>query len=288
MDKKTKALLKILPHRISERLNCAENIKSIEEIRLKRGMPLLIYLRREELLLNDEKGDILTVTNADIEEVILNATGNSLYAYLDDIKKGFITVEGGHRIGICGTAVTEKNEIINIKDINAINIRVAHEIKGVADNIIDYIYHNHQVKNTIIISPPQAGKTTLIRDVALNLSKIKMMKIVVIDERCEIGAVFRGEEQNELGLRVFVLSGYNKSQGFEHALRGLSPTVIICDELCGEKDMRYIENALNRGVKVVATIHGYSEDDPDEKLKKLFDCVIVFKNGEFKIMEDKK
>lgn len=288
INNKVKTAIDILPLYIKNLTeSLAEEIKeAIEEIRIRAETPVLIYLRNREIVLCDEKGKAVTAEKRDLEEVINNITKNSLYAYLDDIKRGFITIEGGHRIGVCGTAVTENGAIINIRDIMSINIRIAREIKGVSNELMSDIIKNGKIRNTLIISPPQAGKTTLIRDIARNLSKLKMTKIVIIDERDEIAAVYRGIPQNDVGQRSFVLSGYSKKDGFLHGIRSLSPTVIICDELGDKNDSETVKNAVNKGVKVIATIHGYSKEDISGKkdlreLLDFFECIIEFINGEF-------
>jgi len=293
ISKKNKAVIDILPLYIKNSVEAlSDDIKeSMEEIRLRAGTPVLVYLRKREIFLCDGKGKFVIPEKSDIDTVLNNITKNSLYAYIDDIKCGFITIEGGHRIGICGTAVTENGVIINIKDITSINIRISKEITGVSDKLISDIISNEKINNTLIISPPQAGKTTLIRDIARNLSNYKMIKTVIIDERDEIAAVYRGIPQNDVGIRSFVLSGYSKKEGFLQAIRSLSPTVIICDELGDKEDVITVKNAVNKGVKVIATIHGYSKEDISKKkdlseLLDFFECIIEFNNNEFKTVRD--
>lgn len=260
MNKRIDKIASVLPPRMAQALTL-RNIDFLEEIRIKLNSPVLVYESERESYLTDSDGNIIIPDKSDIDLIVENITKNSLYAYLDDIRKGFVTIEGGHRIGICGTAVYENNRLINIKNIAALNIRVAKEIKGVSDSLMSYIYYDNLLKNTLIISPPQVGKTTLIRDISRNLSGYKNMKIALIDERDEIAAGYMGIPQNDVGKRTFVLSGYDKKTGFDHAIRSLSPNVIICDEIGTEEDLEIIKDALLRGVKIIATIHGKSTED---------------------------
>ena len=283
MENKINQILKILPDNIKN-VVCEAILskKEIEEIRIKEDAPVIIYLADEEITSK------YIATKEDIIKIISNITRDSLYAYLEEIKKGYITIEGGHRVGICGTAVYENEKLINIKDLSCINIRVAKEIKGVSNNIIKYIYDGIDIKNTLVISPPGEGKTTLIRDITRALSENKNIKIAVIDERDEIASVYKGKAQNDIGIRTFVLSGYSKKDGFMHSIRSLSPTVIVCDEIGSFDDVLSVKNAVNKGVKVITTIHGYSVSDisKKEEFKELinyFECVITIRNHTYSV-----
>ncbi len=284
-DKRLKSAISILPEYIKEAI-LQRNYPNIEEIRVKAQSPLFLYGRKNEIILRDIKGEIIYASLKDMAEILKRATENSMYACTDDIKSGFITLFGGHRIGICGSAVTEGEKIIHIKDIQSINIRIAREIIGISNHLMRYIMENGKVKNTLIISPPKAGKTTLLRDIVRNLSNIENMKISLLDERDEIAALYHGIPQNDVGMRTFVLSGYSKKDGFIHSIRSLSPTVIVCDEIGGEDDLMSLKNAVNRGVKVISSIHGYSKEDVFKKkgmneLSDIFECFIVYKDGRF-------
>lgn len=280
MDKRYCYLHNVLPDKI-KKLNLP--YEYIEEIRIKKNYPLVYYTDCDEFISD------IKINEEDILYILNWITENSLYAYLDDIVNGFITIEGGHRVGISGTAVTENGRIINIKDINYMNIRMGKEKIGISNNIIKYIYPDNYIKNTLIISPPGVGKTTLIRDISRNLSDVYKKRVTVIDERYEIGATYKGEEQNKVGQRTAVLSGYSKRDGIMHSIRSLSPDVIICDEIGDENDVLYIKSAVNKGIKIVATIHGYSETDIINKkeYKELFDffevIVILDKNSKDRI-----
>ena len=146
-------------------------------------------------------------------------------------------------------------------NINFLNIRCANEIKGAGARAYPYIYDGKNVCNTLFVSPPGCGKTTILRDVARLLSKNSNIKIVIIDERDEIAARSTDTETCDVGKRTFVLSGYSKKDGFSHAVRSLSPTVVICDEIGFENDFLSIEEAVVRGIKIIASIHGDDIDD---------------------------
>lgn len=233
-----------------------------KDIRLKRGLFPVIFT---------DEGDETLATRAfqkDLELIFENATESSLYAYIDNVREGFITLRGGHRLGICGRAVREKNELINIKDISGINIRVAREVKGCAAELVKIINHGG-FKNTLIISPPGFGKTTILRDTARIFGNMKGCKPAVIDSRFELGAEYKGEPQLDIGERSFLLSGYTRRDGFIHSIRSLSSNLIFCDEIGSEEDVKSLEYGALSGVGVIATAHG-GGDITNPLLKKYF------------------
>lgn len=263
MNKRVENAIRILPLYLREIFNFIDEkvLEKLEEIRLRINAPIILHTANDEFFLS--KNGICSFyeygiipSESDFISILESATKNSLYAYMEDIKNGFITIEGGHRIGICGTAVMVNDEIKNIKDIRFINIRIANEIIGVSNFIINKIHVDNRIKNTLIISPPKAGKTTLLRDIARNLSHIKGIKIALIDERGELSSVYKGIPQNDVGLRTFVMTGYSKKDGFMHAIRALSPTVLITDEIGSAEDINSVYTAINSGVKVITSVHG--------------------------------
>ncbi|MBR4892468.1 MAG: Flp pilus assembly complex ATPase component TadA [Clostridia bacterium] len=278
MNKGTKSLLCILPDNIKEGIiNIGDVI--IEEIRIKSDSRVFVYSKNKEYCLY-YKGEVIRATSSDINFILKKATDSSFYAFDEKIKQGYITVFGGHRIGISGEAVYGKDGIINIKNISFLNIRCANEIMGAGEEVFLKLF-NERVENTLIVSPPKCGKTTLLRDLTRLISKTKGIKVVLIDERDEIAASFMGSNANDVGERTFVLSGYLKKDGFSHAIRGLSPDVVVCDEIGGPKDFLNILDASKRGVNVIATIHGNSMEDIGE-FKGVFKN-IVFLDKNFKL-----
>lgn len=283
MNKRMESIYNIMPLRIKEGLYRIDNVL-IEEIRIKANAPVFVYSKNQEFYLfyNNE---VIYTSIDDIAEILKRATKNSVYAYLEDIKNGYITIDNGHRIGICGRAVYENDKLINIKEISSLNIRCANELTGVGQKIFENIFDGSDLKNTLIISPPKCGKTTVLRDITRLMSGVKNMRIVLIDERDEIAASFMGASTVDVGDRTFVLSGYLKKEGFSHAVRSLSPTVVICDEIGDDKDVSLIQSVLVRGVKIVASIHGSSVEEVLNKNK--FNCferiIVLNKNFQSKI-----
>ncbi len=225
------------------------DLDGAEEIRLRLGRaPRVRYGDREEKL-------SYIVSAEDMESIYGRMTQYSPYAFKDEISSGYITLEGGFRVGITGTVALEMGKVKSIKDISGMNIRIAREIKGCSEKIIDYVRGN-----TLIVSPPGAGKTTLLRDI-IRLMSNRGRNICVVDERNEISATFMGVSQMDLGERTDVIVNAGKTEGFEMALRAMAPDVIAVDEIGGEGDIYSIRRALNCGVEIIATLHSGGEED---------------------------
>lgn len=224
-----------------------------EEIRITNGKPAMIcYNNGFEYVNSSDRPficDVLTV-----KETMMLITDNSIYAANDKLINGFITLKGGHRAGICGTVVLNNGKISAIKDISGINIRIKREIFGVADKIIKHVIDGNMVMNTLIIAPPQCGKTTLLRDISRILGERR--KISVVDERSEIAAMYNGIPQNDVGLRTDVLDACPKCIGIPLVIRSMSPEIIITDEIGGENDADAINYAINSGAKIITSAHG--------------------------------
>ena len=231
------------------------------EVRLRCGEKLCCVLKSGSYLLSaggellKERKNAVSVTERDIKSAIELITGFSLYAYENEMKCGFITISGGHRIGICGEVNTEKGGITHLKSIQSLNYRFAREIVGCADGYMEEIVKNGEIKNTLIVSPPMCGKTTLLRDIARNLSLLGK-RVSIIDERGEIAAQRGGISPFDLGLGCDILSGAPKAEGMLYMLRSMSPDVIITDEIGGNADLYAIREIKKRGVSVIASIHG--------------------------------
>ena len=198
-------ILWILPSNLLNAVKNRLNIEEIYEIRIKINRPIIIYSKNGEIILN------YIPVKEDIKSIIQKISNYSLYAYEEDIKQGFITIKGGHRVGLAGECIMENGKIKTIRNISSINIRISREIIGCSNKIMKYIGSNNRVYNTIIISPPKCGKTTILRDITRNLSNgleninLKGRKVVVVDERSEIGACYLGIPQNDLGIRTDIL-----------------------------------------------------------------------------------
>lgn len=254
-------IIAIFPLKIGELLKERLLKEQIYEFRIKIGKPILVYSKYGESIIN------YFPTKEDMKSMIQRISNYSLYAYEEDIRQGFITIKGGHRIGIAGECVMEKGEVKTIRNISSINVRICREVIGCSDKVMKYISSSHRIYNTIIISPPKCGKTTILRDITRNISNgvcslgLNGRKVVVIDERSEIGACHFGIPQSDLGIRTDVLDNCLKREGLIMAIRSLSPEVLICDEIGTKGDIEALIMAFNSGVNIITTIHGFTVED---------------------------
>jgi len=251
----------IFPAKIGNLLKDRLNKEQVYELRIKIGKPILVYSKYGESIIN------YISTKEDMKSIMQKVSNYSLYAYEEDIRQGFITIKGGHRIGIAGECVMEKGEVKTIRNISSVNIRICREVIGCSNKVMKYITSAYKVYNTIIISPPKCGKTTILRDIARNISSgmpslgIAGKKVAVIDERSEIGACYFGIPQSDLGIRTDVLDNCLKREGLIMAIRSLSPEVLICDEIGTKGDIEALIMAFNSGVNIITTIHGFTIED---------------------------
>ncbi|WP_035290157.1 stage III sporulation protein AA [Clostridium sp. KNHs214] len=253
-------LEKFLSEPLIKLIKNTEELDKLQEIRIRIGKPIILGINNNEFLKD------YIPKEEELKSIVQRFSSYSLYAFDEEIRQGYITIKGGHRIGICGSCVVEKDRIKTIKNISSINIRICRQIKGCADKIMPFLIEQGDIMNTIIISPPKCGKTTLIRDITRNVSNgIKGMitgkKVSVIDERSEISGCYLGVPQMDVGIRTDVLDSCPKSYGISMAIRSMAPEVIVSDEIGTYRDMENIILALNSGVKVITTIHGYDEKD---------------------------
>lgn len=250
-----------------------EKFKCIEEIRLRANKPLMLQECLNDYFLDTNGnfasvasvgGNLAVVSREDIVKSLELMSQNSVYAYQDEINSGYVTLKGGHRVGICGRVVMEGSNIKNIKDISGLNIRIARQVHGCSAKIIRHILKNDRdIYNTLILSPPQCGKTTMLRDIALFLSdgavepEFRGVKVGIVDERSEIAACYKGVPQFQVGVRTDIIDGCAKSLGMLMMIRSMSPQVIITDEIGNRGDMDAVINVLNAGVKIITSAHGY-------------------------------
>lgn len=243
-----------------------------EEIRIRIGQPLSIDTGKEELFWNQQAGQLqkrpdgaYRATERDLKEIVAYMSNYSIYAFEEEVRAGFLTIQGGHRIGLAGKTVCEQGNVRTIRQISFLNIRIAGEHKGCADDILKFLRCGHTIYNTLFLSSPGAGKTTLLRDSIRQLSagsrNYPGMKISVVDERSEIAACYLGKPQNDLGPRTDVLDGCPKSEGILMLLRSMSPQIIGVDELGGQKDYEAVEYALHCGCRLLGTMHGSSMEE---------------------------
>lgn len=268
------------------------NLNDICEIRLRVNRPVILKDRNKEYIAYQKEREYIA-TKEVIGRIFESICGNSVYAFEEEISNGFITMFGGHRVGITGKPLYKEGKIYSIKDISGLNFRVARQLKGVADNIIPQIKIDGQFVNTLIISPPGLGKTTLLRDLIRQISN-EGYNISVVDERSEIAACFLGVPQNDIGLRTDVMDLARKSDGIKMMVRSMRPDFIATDEIGTDDDAEAIEYALNSGVKILATAHGDRVEDL-YKSKKMYELlqynvfkkIILLKNSGISILEGK-
>lgn len=247
-------------------------LDNLEEIKIRVDKPIILkYHDREEVI--DTK-----IMAEDVLQTVSIMCDNSIYSYQKQICNGFITLSGGHRVGISGSVVSDKSGIININYISSLNFRVARQIIGCADEIIKHIIcSNNSIYNTLIVSPPGCGKTTILRDLIRQIStgieeyNFMGQTVGVVDERGEISAMYKAVPQNDLGLRTDVMTNVEKSLGIKMLIRSMNPRILCTDEIGSEQDISAINYAVCSGVNMIFTAHGKCFEDliSNPSLKKI-------------------
>lgn len=244
----------------------------LEEIRLRADRPVLVKLHGGEFFM-DGRGCLThtetasyRMTKEELAATLNQICHDSLYAYEDELKQGFLTVPGGHRVGIAGQVVLEEDgRIRTMKHIASMNIRIAHEIRGAADSVLPYLYEQDRLCNTLIISPPGCGKTTLLRDLIRQVSDgnawSRGRTVGVVDERSEIAGSYLGKPQNDLGIRTDVLDACPKVFGMLMLIRSMAPELVAVDEVGSDADVQAIRRVSACGCGILATVHGSSAEE---------------------------
>lgn len=244
--------------------------QQLAELRLRSGRPAVAVTVTGGLY---RCSDVLT--REDIEACFQEICRCSVHSYSREIAEGWITLDGGHRAGFCGTAVMQRDRLETVRDISSINLRLAHEVRGCAEELYNAVF-SRGVRSLLIAGRPMSGKTTVLRDLARILGESH--RVALIDSRCELAAVYNGTPTLDVGLNTDVLDGYPRAEGMMTALRTLSPEIIICDEI--GNDHNAVSRCLSCGVAVIATIHAGSvaelmQDAQTAALLPLFGCAAV-------------
>ena len=273
-------LLHILPQIYTGKL-CAANMDQLEEIRLRVGQPLLLRYSYSERMVTPR------LSALDLEETLRRACKHSVYACGEEIRCGFITLEGGHRMGICGQGVMQNAQLHTIKNISSMNIRIARSVAGFADRV-----RTMPKGSTIILGPPGSGKTTLLRALIVKLSDCWGQTVALADERGEVAAASEGVPRLYTGKRTDVMSHVPKSEAVMLMLRAMAPQWIAVDEITAPNDIASIEYACHCGIHLLATAHAETTEDLlrrplyQELMKRqIFTDAIVLKQGRTYEME---
>ncbi|MDH2881477.1 stage III sporulation protein AA [Bacillus cytotoxicus] len=255
-----KEVLEVLPKMMRELIEGCKEYNALEEIRVRIGRPLEC-IAHGKVFFHE-----YIVTPEDAMHLLNKLSQFSLYTIEEELKRGYVTLRGGHRIGLAGKVITEKSAVKMIRDVSSFNIRIARQKMGIAEPLLSYLYESRWL-NTMVIGPPQTGKTTLLRDVARCMSQgvgfanIPSCKVGIVDERSEIAGCVKGIPQYEFGPRVDVLDACPKAEGMMMMIRSMSPDILIVDEIGRMEDSEAIMEAVHAGVQLFISAHGFSLDD---------------------------
>ncbi|MDR1617323.1 MAG: stage III sporulation protein AA [Syntrophomonadaceae bacterium] len=268
-----KEIVPYLPPALQSKINALDegHYDALEEIRLRVNQPVALNMGKREVTL-DDKGVLredfkrgYIINKEDMKRTVASVSENSYYAYEEDIKRGFITLPGGHRVGLAGQVVWRGNEVGMMKNISSLCFRIAREKKGCAESLLPHIETEEGIMSALLVSPPRCGKTTILRDLARLLAggagDKKAKNVVIVDERSELAGCYGGVPQLDVGGHTDVLDACPKAAGMMMALRSLAPQIIVTDEIGRDEDAAAVQECLNAGVKVISSFHAASFEE---------------------------
>lgn len=272
----------ILPEKVQHAFSSLP-LAQVYELRLRANAPVVACIDGRNFQLKTAD-----ITCEDLENMIHKAAEYAIYAVLDQMVKGFITIRGGVRIGIAGELVMDCGKVVAVKNISSLCVRLPHQVKNCSSPVLPYLFEIKRPVSTLIVAPPGAGKTTLLRDLAWQIGqKYPLLNTLILDERGELAACYQGENQLDVGQNCDVITGGNKAFGFENGLRSLRPDVVITDEIATAEDVAMLQRAVRSGVTVIASVHaadlGEVRAKPDLGIlvnQGVFERYIVLRTGE--------
>lgn len=273
---KNEALLQIFAPNISRMLARAElSFAHLQEIRLRVHCPLLVIYDGVEWMINFDGSmhreicEGYRVSEQDLRDTLQIVSSYSLYAFEEEVRQGFLTIAGGHRVGMAGRTVVEQGHVRGMKYISFLNVRLAHQVKGCGDRVLPYLVSDGQPLSTLIVSAPRCGKTTLLRDLVRLFSDGSTYcagrTVGVVDERSEIGGCHLGVPQNDVGVRTDILDCCPKAAGMMMLVRSMAPEIVAVDEIGDMGDAEAIAAVTNCGCRLLATVHGQTLEDIQKK-----------------------
>ena len=258
-------ILNYFPDKIEKKIaeEILDKLDALEEIRLRVQRPIILKFNDTDKIIK------YSLTTEEILSCLQMICENSIYTYQNQIAEGFITIKGGHRVGITGSCVIDEGKVININYIYSLNFRVAKQVLGSSQKLLGHVldFEQNSVYNTLIVAPPGAGKTTVLRDLIRQISsgikdvKFKALNVGVVDERGEIAALYKGVPQNDIGIKTDVIENVHKSIGMRMLIRSMAPHVIVADEIGNQDDIEAINYAVCSGCKGIFTAHGSTIED---------------------------